>query len=297
MEEKIPKTNKRKISTFTSSQNASFDLSLIAYLKEISNITPLKKEEEHLLGKKIQKGDEKSLNELVRRNLKYVVRVAKAFRKCGLSLLDLISEGNVGLMRAATRFDPFRDIKFITYANWWIRQAIMHAVAEQSGIVKLPVKQTSFLNKINAKHRALLQKFERSISPDELSKEVGLSTEETESILRAYRTHLSLNAPLVNDSGTNYIDLMESKNIDSVEKSVFTETLKYKIDKVLKELPPREEKVLRYRFGFCKNNPLTLEEIGKKMNLSRERIRQIEKKATTRLRSKTKLKILEEFIS
>lgn len=284
------------MSGFTSSQNASFDLSLIAYLKEISKITPLKREEEHLLGKKIQKGDEKSLNELVRRNLKYVVRVAKAFKKCGLSLLDLISEGNVGLMRAASRFDPFRDIKFITYANWWIRQAIMHAVAEQSGIVKLPVKQTSFLNRINAKHRALLQKFERSISPDELSKAVGLPTNKTEAILRAYRTHLSLNAPLVNDSGTNYIDLIESKDIDSVEESVFTETLKFKINEVLKELPSREEKVLRYRFGFSKDAPLTLEEIGKEMNLSRERIRQIEKKATSRLRSKTKLKILKELI-
>ncbi len=279
------------------SQTASFDHSLITYFKEISNITPLKREEEHILGEKIQKGDEESLNELVRRNLKFVVKIATAFRRCGLSLLDLINEGNIGLIQAASRFDPFRDIKFITYANWWVRQAIMHAVAEQSGIVKLPVKQAGFLSKINAKHKALLQEYERKISVEELSKGVGLSLEETVSILRAYRTHLSLNTPLVKDDQTNYIDLLVSKNIETAEESLFVGTLKAKIKEILKELPPREEKILRHRFGFDKNGPLTLDEIGREMHLSRERVRQIEKTATKRLRSKTKVQVLKEFLN
>lgn len=294
VEKKHTATSTKKLKV---SQNASFDHSLITYFKEISNITPLKREEEHILGEKIQKGDEESLNELVRRNLKFVVKIATAFRRCGLSLLDLINEGNIGLIQAASRFDPFRDIKFITYANWWVRQAIMHAVAEQSGIVKLPVKQAGFLSKINAKHKALLQEYERKISVEELSKGVGLSLEETVSILRAYRTHLSLNTPLVKDDQTNYIDLLVSKNIETAEESLFVGTLKAKIKEILKELPPREEKILRHRFGFDKNGPLTLDEIGREMHLSRERVRQIEKTATKRLRSKTKVQVLKEFLN
>jgi len=273
------------------------DNSLIIYLKEISNLKPLKKEEEHILGKKIQKGDKESLDELVKRNLKFVVKIAGAFKRCRLSLLDLIEEGNVGLIKAASRFDPLKDIKFITYANWWIRQAIMHAIAEQSGVVKLPVKQASILHKINAKHKALLQEHERSFSSDELGKEVGISSQKVESILRVYRTHLSLNAPLKTNAETNYIDLLKSENVDSIEESLFIDTLKSKIMEALKELSPREEKVLLHRFGIDKTEPLTLKEIGEKMNLSRERVRQIEKKATERLRSKNKIKILKEFLN
>ncbi len=298
MVDRNPKSGSRSAGNqYRSTIKNSFDNSLMVYLKEISNLKPLKKEEEHILGEKIQKGDKESLDELVKRNLKFVVKIAGAFKRCRLSLLDLIEEGNVGLIKAASHFDPLRDIKFITYANWWIRQAIMHAIAEQSGIVKLPVKQASMLHKINSKHKALLQEYERSFSSDELGKEVGISSQKIESILRVYRTHLSLNAPLKNNAETNYIDLLKSENVDSIEESLFIDTLKSKIKEALKELSPREEKVLRNRFGIDKTDPLTLKEIGEKMNLSRERVRQIEKKATERLRSRNKIKILKEFLN
>ena len=296
--DKKPKSGSRRANNpYGSSIKNRIDNSLMVYLKEISKLKPLKREEEHTLGEKIQKGDKDSLDELVKRNLKFVVKIAGAFKRCRLSLLDLIEEGNVGLIKAASRFDPLRDIKFITYANWWVRQAIMHAIAEQSGVVKLPVKQAGMLHKINSKHKALLQEYERAFSSDELSKEVGISPQMTESILRAYRTHLSLNAPLKNNAETTYIDLLESKHVDSIEESLFIDTLKSKIKEALKELSPREEEVLRHRFGIDKTDPLTLRQIGEKMNLSSERVRQIEKKATERLRARKKIKILKEFLN
>jgi RNA polymerase primary sigma factor len=298
MMDRKPKNGSRSADNqYGSSIKNRIDNSLIVYLKEISKLKLLKKEEEHILGENIQKGDKESLDELVKRNLKFVVKIASAFKRCRLSLLDLIEEGNIGLIKAAYRFDPLRDIKFITYANWWIRQAIMHAIAEQSGVVKLPVKQASILHKINSKHKALIQEYKRAFSSDELGKEVGISPQKTESILRAYRTHLSLNAPLKNNAETNYIDLLKSEDVDSIEESLFIDTLKSKIKEALKELSPREEKVLRHRFGIDKTDSLTLKEIGEKMNLSRERVRQIEKKATERLRSRNKIKILKEFLN
>ncbi len=275
----------------------AFESSLVAYFKEISNIPLLKREDEHVLGIKIQKGDHESLKELVQRNLKYVVSVAYVYKGCGVSLSDLISEGNIGLIQAALRFDPFRNVKFITYASWWIRQAIRHAVAEQSGAVRLPAKQAALLSKINAKNKAFLQEHERVPTSEDLSKELGLSVEEIESILRAYRSHLSLNAPLKNRKGTDYLELLESKNKNSIDDNVLLDSLRYKIEEFLKELSPREEKVLRCRFGFDQKGPFTLEEIAKEMHLSRERVRQIEKKATERLRLKRKIKNLKDFLN
>lgn len=286
----------KDISEQKSSRSNDYSSSLAAYLKEIGPITPLKKSEEHVLGKKIKKGDQESLDELIKRNLKYVVSVASSYKGCGLSLSDLINEGNIGLIKAAHRFDPFRDIKFITYATWWIRQAILQSVAEQSGAVKLPVKQAGILRKINKKHKAFLQKHKKKPAPEDLAKELGLSVQEMESILRVYRTHLSLNTTLKNDEETDYLDLLQSEKIDSIEESIFIDSLKRKINELLKGLSPREEKVLRLRFGFRKDKKLTLEEIGSEIHLSRERVRQIEKKATERLRSKTKIKILKDFV-
>jgi RNA polymerase primary sigma factor len=233
----------------------------------------------------------------VQRNLRYVVSVAYVYKGCGVSLLDLIGEGNIGLIQAALRFDPFRNVKFITYASWWIRQAIRHALAEQSGAVRLPAKQAVLLNKINAKNKAFLQEHERVPTSEDLAKELGLSVEEVESILRAYRSHLSLNAPLKNKKEANYLELLKSKNTNSIEDNVLLDSLRYKIEEFLKELSPREEKVLRCRFGFDQKGPFTLEKIAKEMHLSRERVRQIEKKATERLRSKRKIKILKDFLN
>ena len=292
--------NTKKVGNYRHSQHSgiyAFESSIEAYFREISNIPLLKREDEHVLGKKIQKGDQKSLKELVQRNLRYVVSVACVYKGCGVSLSDLISEGNIGLIQAALRFDPFRNVKFITYASWWIRQAIRHAVAEQSGAVRLPAKQAVLLNKINAKNKAFLQEHERVPTSEDLAKELGLSVEEIESILRVYRSHLSLNAPLKNKKEANYLELLKSKNTNSIEDNVLLDSLRYKIEEFLKELSPREEKVLRCRFGFDQKGPFTLEKIAKEMHLSRERVRQIEKKATERLRSKRKIKILKDFLN
>ena len=275
----------------------AFESSLVAYFREISNISPLKREDEYILGKKIQKGDQESLKELVLRNLKYVVSVASVYKECGVSFSDLISEGNIGLIQAALRFDPFKKVKFITYASWWIRQAIRHAVAEQSGAVRLPAKQAAILSKINAKNKAFLLEHERVPTSEDLAKELGLSVQEIESILRVYKFHLSLNAPFKNGTESNYLELLESKDTISIDDSVLLDSLRFKIEEFLKELAPREEKVLRRRFGFEQKGPFTLEEIAKEMHLSRERVRQIEKKATERLRSKDKLKILRDFLN
>ena len=286
------KNNNRKIKYSIYAENI-----LGAYFKEIACLTPLKKEEEHILGKKILGGDQKSLNELVLRNLKYVVTVAHAYKRSGRALSDLINEGNIGLIQAAFRFDPFKDVKFITYANWWIRQAIRQAVADHSGAVRLPAKQRATLYKINKKNKDFLQKHGRLPTPEYLAKELDLTVEGVESILRACRSHLSLNAPLKNNEGTDHMALLESKNVGSIEDSALFDSLKSEIDKLLKGLSPREEKVLRSRFGFNKNDPTTLEEIGKEMHLSRERVRQIEKKATEHLRTKEKIKILKDFLN
>lgn len=280
-----------------SSKSRAFDYPLLTYFREISKINPLSREEEHFLGKKIQKGDQESLHELVKRNLKYVVKVANAYKRSGLSLSDLINEGNIGLIQAAYRFDPYKGVKFITYATWWIQQAIRHAVAEQAGVVRLPAKQAALLYKIKAKYKTTIQKHQRIPTSEDIAKELGLSAQEIESILRVYRSHLSLNAPLKDDEETTYIDLLESKNSDSMEDDISVDSLKDQIEELLKGLPPQEEKILRCRFGFNEKGPATLEEIGKKMHLSRERVRQIEKKAKERLRSETKSKILSDFLN
>lgn len=270
--------------------------SLNAYLKKIRNIPLLTREEEEVLGQKIQKGDEQSLNELIRRNLRYVVSVANKYKGCGMSLLDLINEGNIGLIQAAKRFDPSRGFKFITYAVWWIRQAIMHALAEQSGTVRLPIKQAGILYKIGEKYQEIFQNEGKEATPEELAKELNIPQKQIESILRVYRTYLSLDAPIRDDEDTSYIELMESSNTPSIEDSLIKSSLSREIEELLKELPEREEKILRLRFGF-EGKPYTLEQIGKMMNLSRERIRQIEKRAKSRLLARKKTKALKDYLN
>lgn len=273
------------------------DDSLATYLKEISKIEPLSKEEEMNLGKKIQKGHKKSLDELVKRNLKYVVSVANKYKGCGLSLLDLINEGNIGLIQAAKRYDPSKNVKFITYAVWWIRQAIMHTLAEQAGTVRLPIKQAGVLYKISGKYRKLFQKNKKEPTTDDLAKELNLPPEEVESILRVYRNYLSLNAPLKNNDETHYLDLIGAKDSSSLEEGLIKKSLRTEVNKVLSELSSREEKILKMRFGFDDGEAKTLEEIGKEVGLSRERIRQIEKKAKEKLRLRTKTRVLRDYLN
>ncbi|MEE8259834.1 MAG: RNA polymerase sigma factor RpoD/SigA [Nitrospinaceae bacterium] len=265
------------------------------YMSEISKLKPLTREEEATLSKKIQEGDVKALHELVRRNLKYVVTVANKYRGCGLSLQDLIEEGNIGMIQAAKRFDGKRQIKFITYAVWWIRQAIMHSLAEQSGTVKLPIKQAGKLYKIERKYKSLTQELEREPTTSEVAEDLGYSVEDIENIMRAYRTHLSLDTPLRDDDVTQYLDLLENPDYIPYDDQIMKASLHDKVDDMLKHLSKREEQILRMRFGF-NGETKTLEDIGKEIGLSRERVRQIEKRANARLKVRSANEDLEEHL-
>ena len=265
------------------------------YMNEISKLKPLAREEEAALSKKIQEGDVKAFHELMRRNLKYVVTVANKYRGCGLSLQDLIEEGNIGMIQAAKRFDGERNIKFITYAVWWIRQAIMHSLAEQSGTVKLPIKQAGKLYKIERKYKSLTQELEREPTTSEVAEDLGYKVDDIENIMRAYRTHLSLDTPLRDDDVTQYLDLLENPDYIPYDDQIMKASLHDKVDDMLKHLSKREEQIIRMRFGF-NGDSRTLEDIGKEIGLSRERVRQIEKRAKARLKVRSANESLEEHL-
>ena len=202
-----------------------------------------------------------------------------------MSLQDLIEEGNIGLIQAAKRFDVSKNVKFITYAVWWIKQAIMHSLAEQSGTVKLPVKQAGKVTRFNKKSQQMCQDMEREPTQSEVANSLGYKDDEINSIMRAYRTHLSLDTPLKNDEHTPYLDLLENKNLIPYDDQIMQESLSEKVDQMLEDLSEREATILKMRFGFS-GEVKTLEEIGQKIGLSRERVRQIEKRAKERLKSK-----------
>lgn len=266
---------------------------LWAYLKDISSIKPLSGKEEKILA---AKGDQKSLNELVIRNLKYVVSVANRYKGCGISLSDLINEGNIGLIEAAKRFDPQKGVKFITYAVWWIRQSILHALAEQAGSVRLPIKQAGLLHKVSAKYRELFLSLRREPTTEDVANSLKISPEDVESLMRVYRFHLSLDTPLKENDDTSYLDMLTSSTEHPVDEDLIFSSFKKEIDGLLSELNPREKKVLKMRFGF-RGEPMTLEEIGKKVGLSRERVRQIEKRAKIKLLSKAKTRAVKDYLN
>lgn len=294
----MPEKKQRKKSAKKARSKSSLNLGdanvLSRYLNEISKITPLTREEEYTIGTEIQESqNRKAIHELVRRNLKYVVTVANKYKGCGLSLQDLIEEGNIGIIQAAKRFNPNKRVKFITYAVWWIRQAIMHALASQAGTVKLPIKQAGKMYKIERQINSLSQTLKREPTTAEVANKMGYKEEEIEIIMRAYRTHLSLDTPLRKNDETHYLDLLESPNYIPYDDQIMRENLKEKVNDMLKHLSKREETILRMRFGFS-SDPKTLEQIGKEINLSRERVRQIEKRAKARLRKSSQAEALQD---
>jgi len=269
--------------------------SLQAYLRRINKIPLLSREEEVELATRAQAGDQEAFDKLIVSNLRYVVSVARKYLGYGLSLADLINEGNIGMIQAAKRFDPARGVKFITYAVWWIRQAITHAVADQGGVIALPVRQLEKLRKVLERHRQYTQQLGVEPSTEELAAELELSSTEVENILHVYR-HLSLDAPIGEEAETSFLDVLPSATSPSEEEAYINATLTQQIQELLSQLPLREEQVLRLRFGVD-DEPKTLEEIGGMLGITRERVRQIEKQAKDRLRQKARMRALQEYLN
>jgi RNA polymerase primary sigma factor len=270
--------------------------SLGTYLREISRIPLLTREEEIRLGKLARKGDQKAIQKLVEANLRFVVKVANRFSGAGPSLLDLINEGNIGLLQAAKRFDPERNVKFISYAVWWIRQAIMQMLAEQSGPTRLPLKQAGLLYRLRAKSEELTKRNDREPTTQELSKALGVPVREIEEVQRVARRPVSLDSPVTEDSETAHLDLMADEDAPAVDHGLIERSLREEIAGLLAHLAPREREVLELRFGIADDEPMTLEDVGRQLGLSRERIRQIEKKAKRKLQRLARSRHLADFL-
>jgi len=273
------------------------DRSLDLYLREIGETPLIKAEEEVELAKKIRLGDQMALEKLTKANLRFVVSVAKQYQNQGLSLSDLINEGNIGLIKAAKRFDETRGFKFISYAVWWIRQAILQALAEQSRIVRLPLNRVGTLHKIGKISSSLQQEFGREPSADEIAKKLELSESEVSDTLKISNSHLSLDAPFSISEDNSLIDILEDEMQESPDESLLSDSLRVEIEKALDTLTPREAEVINLYFGLNHEKPLTLEEIGARFSLTRERVRQIKEKAIRRLRHASRSKALRAYLN
>lgn len=277
--------------SITNRESASLD----KYLQEIGHEELLTTDEEVELAQRIRKGDKRALERLTKANLRFVVSVAKQYQNQGLSLPDLINEGNVGLIKAAEKFDETRGFKFISYAVWWIRQSILQAIAEQSRLVRLPLNQVGSVNKIARELSRFEQEHERKPSVDEIAERVDLPEDKIADAMKANSRHVSMDAPIADGEDSSMIDFLagDSSNTD---RELAIESLKAEVSRVLKLLTDKEQKVLRAFFGIDGSPEMTLDEIGEKYNLTRERVRQIKEKALRRLRRNTKNKLLKSYL-
>ena len=271
-------------------------VSLDKYLHEIGKVDLLTSEEEVTYARKLKEGDEEALNKLVKANLRFVVSVAKQYQNQGLSLPDLINEGNLGLIKAAQRFDETRGFKFISYAVWWIRQSILQALAEQSRIVKLPLNKIGSINKVNKAFAELEQKYEREPSVDELVEVLELASDDVKEALRSSNRHISMDAPLTQDEDSTMYDVILSHDSPSPDRGLLNDSLRKEIERALATLTPREGNIVRLYFGLNGKHPHTLEEIGEEFDLTRERVRQIKEKAIKRLKQTIRSKILKSYL-
>lgn len=270
--------------------------SLDQYLKEISQYPLIDRDEEVRLAKAIRKGEEDALNKLVRSNLRFVVSVAKKYQNQGVPLSDLINEGNLGLIRAAHKFDETKGIKFISYAVWWIRQAILQALAEQSRIVRVPLNRAGALHRIGRRSSALIQELGREPTVEEIAEELEISREEVERTLAISQSHLSLDAPVTPGEDNRLLDYLPDQYSPGPEDEAYERALKETVEDSLSTLKEREAKILRLYFGLDDQEPMTLEEIGALLGITRERVRQIKEKALLRLRHASRARFLETFI-
>jgi RNA polymerase primary sigma factor len=270
--------------------------SLDKYLQEIGKVDLLTPDEEVELAKRIREGDQMALERLTKANLRFVVSVAKQYQNQGLSLGDLINEGNLGLIKAAQRFDETRGFKFISYAVWWIRQSILQALAEQSRIVRLPLNRVGSLNKISKTFSELEQKFEREPSPDELAECLEVSTNEVVDTMKISGRHVSMDAPFVSGEENSLLDVLENDSEDTPDSELMNDSLRREVQRALSTLTQREADVITLYFGLNGEHSMTLEEIGEKFNLTRERVRQIKEKAIRRLRHTSRSKALKPYL-
>jgi RNA polymerase primary sigma factor len=284
----MPKAAKQ----FTNRESQSLD----KYLQEIGRVELLDPEEEIDLARRIKKGDQKALEKLTKANLRFVVSVAKQYQNQGLSLGDLINEGNLGLIKAAKRFDETRGFKFISYAVWWIRQSILQALAEQSRIVRLPLNRVGALNKIGKAFSTLEQEFEREPSASELAEELDMSLFEVADTLKISGRHLSMDAPFIQGEDNRLLDVIQDERTPMPDHSLVRESLSKEVERALGTLTEREAEVIRLYFGLGREHSLTLEEIGEKFQLTRERVRQIKEKAIRRLRHASRSKQLRAYL-
>jgi|TARA_B100000530_G_C15919455_1_gene472570 RNA polymerase primary sigma factor len=276
----------------TNRETASLD----KYLQEIGKVDLISADEEVTLAQRIKEGDEIALEKLTKANLRFVVSVAKQYQNQGLSLPDLINEGNLGLIKAAKRFDETRGFKFISYAVWWIRQSILQALAEQSRIVRLPLNKIGSINKINKTYASLEQKYEREPSADEIANVLEISANDVRESQRNSGRHISMDAPLVDGEDSNLYDVIMSGESPNPDDSLINDSLRTEIERSLTTLTDREADVIRLYFGLGSKHAMTLEEIGEKFDLTRERVRQIKEKGIRRLKHTSRSKILKTYL-
>ncbi len=276
----------------TNRETASLD----KYLQEIGKVDLITADEEVELAQRIKAGDERALDKLTKANLRFVVSVAKQYQNQGLTLPDLINEGNLGLIKAAKRFDETRGFKFISYAVWWIRQSILQALAEQSRIVRLPLNKIGSINKINKTYAFLEQSHERPPSAEEIANELDMTISDVKESMKNSGRHVSMDAPLVEGEDSNLYDVLRSGESPNPDKDLMHESLKTEIERALETLTPREADVIRLYFGLGEQHPMTLEEIGETFDLTRERVRQIKEKAIRRLKHTSRSKILKTYL-
>lgn len=277
--------------SITNRESASLD----KYLQEIGHEELLSTDQEVELAQRIRKGDKRALERLTKANLRFVVSVAKQYQNQGLSLPDLINEGNVGLIKAAEKFDETRGFKFISYAVWWIRQSILQAIAEQSRLVRLPLNQVGSVNKITRELNKFEQEHERKPSVNEIAERVDLPEDKIADAMKANSRHVSMDAPIADGEDSSMIDFL-SGDSSNTDRELAIESLKAEVSRILKLLTDKEQKVLRAFFGIDGSPEMTLDEIGEKYNLTRERVRQIKEKALRRLRHNTKNKLLKSYL-
>jgi len=276
----------------TNRETASLD----KYLQEIGKVDLITADEEVELAQRIKAGDQIALEKLTKANLRFVVSVAKQYQNQGLTLPDLINEGNLGLIKAAQRFDETRGFKFISYAVWWIRQSILQALAEQSRIVRLPLNKIGSINKINKTYAFLEQAHERVPSAEEIAKELDMSVNDVKESMKNSGRHVSMDAPLVEGEDSNLYDVLRSGESPNPDRDLLHESLRTEIERALETLTPREADVIRLYFGLGDQHPMTLEEIGETFDLTRERVRQIKEKAIRRLKHTSRSKILKTYL-